>query len=131
MMDELVDDIAEYNNSANAIGFSVYYYISEMYSKPGLRLLAVDGVTPSNHTIADQSYPLCNEFYAAIRQDSAADSPGARSTSGSLHRRGPLHCALPAMWRSNKFLTVCSVCLTSLRIFATMKKKFGYFPHDF
>ena len=34
MMGELVDDIAEYNNAANAIGFSVYYYISEMYSKP-------------------------------------------------------------------------------------------------
>ena len=75
MMGELVDDIAEYNNSANAIGFSVYYYISEMYSKPGLRLLAVDGVTPSNETIADQSYPLCNEFYAAVRQDSGADTP--------------------------------------------------------
>ena len=77
-MGELVDSIAEYNNSANAIGFSVYYYISEMYSKPGLRLLAVDGVTPSNETIADQSYPLCNEFYAAILQDSAADSPERR-----------------------------------------------------
>ena len=75
MMGELVDDIAEYNNSANAIGFSVYYYISEMYSKPGLRLLAVDDVTPSNETIADQSYPLCNEFYAAIRQDSGPDTP--------------------------------------------------------
>ena len=74
-MGELVDRIAEYNNSANAIGFSVYYYIDQMYSKPGLRLLAVDGVTPSNQTIADQSYPLCNEFYAAIRQDAAADSP--------------------------------------------------------
>jgi len=47
-------------------------------SKPGLRLLAVDGVTPSNETIADQSYPLCNEFYAAILQDSAADSPERR-----------------------------------------------------
>ena len=43
-----------------------------------LRLLAVDGVTPSNETIADQSYPLCNEFYAAILQDSAADSPERR-----------------------------------------------------
>ena len=75
MMGELVDSIAEYNNSANAIGFSVYYYIDQMYSKPGLRLLAVDGVTPSNDTIADQTYPLCNEFYAAVRQDSAADSP--------------------------------------------------------
>ena len=77
-MGELVDSIADYNNSANAIGFSVYYYIDQMYSKPGLRLLAVDGVTPSNHTIADQSYPLCNEFYAAILQDSAADSPERR-----------------------------------------------------
>ena len=75
MMGELVDSIAEYNNSANAIGFSVYYYIDQMYSKPGLRLLAVDGVTPSNDTIADQTYPLCNVFYAAVRQDSAADSP--------------------------------------------------------
>lgn len=75
LMGELVDDIAEYNNAANAIGFSVYYYISEMYSKPGLRLLAVDGVTPSADTIADESYPLCNEFYAAVRQDSGPDTP--------------------------------------------------------
>ena len=75
MMDELVDRIAEYNNTANAIGFSVYYYISEMYTKPGLRLLAVDDVAPSSQTIADQSYPLCNEFYAAVRQDSASGSP--------------------------------------------------------
>ena len=44
-MGELVDSIAEYNNSANAIGFSVYYYIDQMYSKPGLRLLAVDGLS--------------------------------------------------------------------------------------
>ena len=73
--DDLVDSIAAYNNSANAIGFSVYYYIDQMYSQPGLRLLAVDGVTPSNETIADQSYPLCNEFYAAVRQDSGADTP--------------------------------------------------------
>lgn len=77
-MGELVDSIAEYNNSANAIGFSVYYYIDQMYSKPGLRLLTVDGVTPSNETIADQSYPLCNEFYAAILQNSDADSPERR-----------------------------------------------------
>ena len=74
-MGELVDSIAEYNNSANAIGFSVYYYIDQMYSKPGLRLLAVDGVTPSNDTIADESYPLCNEFYAVVHADAAPDSP--------------------------------------------------------
>lgn len=74
-MGGLVDSIASYNNAANAIGFSVYYYIDQMYTQPGLRLLAVDDVLPSNDAIADQSYPLCNDFYAAIRQDSAAGSP--------------------------------------------------------
>ena len=77
-MGELVDSIADYNNSANAIGFSVYYYIDQMYSKPGLRLLAVDGVTPSNDTLADGSYPLCNDFYAVIHPDAATDSPERR-----------------------------------------------------
>ena len=74
-MGGLVDRIAEYNNSANAIGFSVYYYIDQMYSKPSLRLLAVDGVTPGNDTIANESYPLCNEFYAVIHANAAPDSP--------------------------------------------------------
>ena len=74
-MGELVDSLATYNNSANAIGFSVYYYIDQMYSQPGLRLLSVDGVMPSNDTLADGSYPLCNDFYAVIRPDAAADSP--------------------------------------------------------
>ena len=77
-MGGLVDRIAEFNHSANAIGFSVYYYIDQMYSKPGLRLLAVDGVLPSNESIADQRYPLCNAFYAAVRQDSAEGTPERR-----------------------------------------------------
>lgn len=77
-MGELVDSIAAYNNSANAIGFSVYYYIDQMYSQPGLRLLAVDGVAPSNETIASEEYPLCNEFYAVLRADAAPDSPERR-----------------------------------------------------
>ena len=74
-MGGLVDSIASYNNSANAIGFSVYYYIDQMYSQPGLRLLAVEGVTPSSDTIASQAYPLCNDFYAVVRSSAAANSP--------------------------------------------------------
>ena len=74
-MGGLVDSVAEYSNSANAIGFSVYYYIDQMYSQPGLRLLEVEGVAPSYESIADDSYPLCNEFYAVIRAGAAADSP--------------------------------------------------------
>ena len=73
-MGDLVDSIASYNNAGNALGFSVYYYINQMYSQPGLRLLGVDGVEPDADTIADQSYPLCNAFYAVIRADAPEDS---------------------------------------------------------
>lgn len=77
-MGGLVDSVAAYNNSANAIGFSVYYYIDQMYSQPGLRLLAVEGVEPANDTIAAQEYSLCNDFYAVIRANAAPDSPERR-----------------------------------------------------
>ena len=72
-MGGLVDSVAAYNNSANAIGFSVYYYVDQMYSQPGLR--AVEGVEPSSDTIAAQDYPLCNDFYAVIRASAAPGSP--------------------------------------------------------
>lgn len=75
MMDELVQSIADYNNSANAIGYSVYYYISEMYSQPGLRLMDVDGITPSFDSISNRQYPFTNDFYVVIRKDEPADSP--------------------------------------------------------
>lgn len=77
-MGDLVDQLAAYNNAGNALGFSVYYYIDQMYSQPGLRLMAVDGVLPANETIGDGSYPFCNPFYAAIRADAPADSPARR-----------------------------------------------------
>jgi len=90
-MGELVDSIAEYNNSANAIGFSVYYYIDQMYSKPGLRLLAVDGVTPSNETIADQSRCATNSMPPSCR----IPLPTARN-AGSTNGSPPMQ-AVPAL----------------------------------
>lgn len=74
-MGELIEGLADYNNEGSALGYSVFYYASYMYAKPGLRFLAVDGVAPSDETIADQTYPLLNPFYVAIRADEPADSP--------------------------------------------------------
>ena len=74
-MGGLVESLAEYNNSGNAIGYSVYYYVSEMYAEPGLKLMAVDGVEPSFDSIQSEEYPFCNAFYAAIRADEPEDSP--------------------------------------------------------
>jgi len=73
-MGGLIEVLASYNNSADAIGYSVFYYASYMYQQPGLRFVAVDGVLPSDETIADGSYPLLNEYYLAVRTADLADA---------------------------------------------------------
>lgn len=70
----LVDMIAEYQNTANALGYSVYYYIHNMYAMPEVKTLQVDGIAPSNESIQNGSYPFVNEFYVMIRKDEPADS---------------------------------------------------------
>lgn len=78
-MGGLIEQLASYNNSADALGYSVFYYASYMYQQPGLRFLAVDGVLPSDESIADGSYPLLNEYYLAVRSEDLAAEQGAVS----------------------------------------------------
>lgn len=74
-MDELIDAIAAYRNTADAIGYSVYYYAANMYMQSGVKLLSVNDVAPTNETIASGAYPFTQQFYAVIRADEPADSP--------------------------------------------------------
>ena len=87
-MDMLIDELARYNNEGNALGYSVFYYAKYMYQQPGLRFLQVDGVAPSDETIADGSYPLLNEYYVVIRADEPADSPARQLRDWILSDEG-------------------------------------------
>ena len=82
-MGALVDEVASYRNSADAIGYSLYYYVTEMYAREGVKLLAIDGVAPSNETIASGEYPYTQFNYAVIRADEPEGSP-ARQLFGFL-----------------------------------------------
>jgi len=77
-MGELIDGVANYNNSGNALGYSVFYYASQMYATPGVKLLGANGVEPSSATIADGSYPYVNDFFAVIRADEPQGSPARK-----------------------------------------------------
>lgn len=73
----LLEAVADYDNSADALGYTVYYYLSNMEGEKLNRskILAVDGIDPSNESIASGEYPYVNDFYVVIRKDAAADSP--------------------------------------------------------
>lgn len=64
MMMSLMDAIAVYDNSAGAIGYSVYSYAAQMYANANkVKFIKVDGVAPSKATMADESYPLLSCTY--------------------------------------------------------------------
>jgi len=68
-MEGLIDTVMSYDNSANAIGFSVYYYASAMESREGMKFLSVNGVSPSNDTIRSGEYTLSHPFYVGISEE--------------------------------------------------------------
>ena len=74
-MGDLMTAVKSYDGSANAIGYSVYYYAHDMEMAKGLKLLAVDGVEPSRETIASKEYPHLNDIYCVIPASAPADSP--------------------------------------------------------
>lgn len=73
----LLEAVAQYDGSENALGYTVYYYLTNMEDDKleSSKILALDGVQPSNETIGSGEYALTNDFYVVIRKDAAADSP--------------------------------------------------------
>lgn len=71
----LMEAVKEYDNSANAIGYSVYYYANDMEMAQGLKILSVDGVAPSAETIRSGEYPHRNAYYCVIPADAPEGSP--------------------------------------------------------
>ena len=87
-MGGLIEMLSSFDGSAPAIGYSVYYYVSEMNQDPNLKLLQVDGVAPTNETLADGSYPLINDFYVVIRSDEPEGSPARMLRDWILSEEG-------------------------------------------
>ena len=87
-MDGLMDVISAYDNSAKAIGFSVFYYTQQMYVKDNVKLLAIDGVAPTRQTIADGTYAYPTYYYAVVRQDEAPDSMASQLIRWCLSPEG-------------------------------------------
>jgi len=68
-MGELIDAIAEYDNSKNAIGYSYFYYVNTMYKKDTIKMIAVDGVNPTIDTIKNGTYPIYTNGFIVTRKD--------------------------------------------------------------
>ena len=68
-MGGIVEQVSAYKNHRNAIGFSFRFYCTALMKGFDVKLLAVNGVTPSVENIENGTYPLASDFYAVTRND--------------------------------------------------------------
>ncbi len=73
----LLEAVADYDNSKDALGYTVYYYLTNMEQDKlsTSKLLSVDGIAPTNESIASGKYPYVNDFYVVIKKDAPGNSP--------------------------------------------------------
>jgi phosphate transport system substrate-binding protein len=88
-MEGMLEQVAFYHNGgmdsgptdSYALGYTLYTYLQNMTEVTGigehLKMLAFDGVVPSEESIADRSYSLSDGYYAVMRSD-LSDEHSAR-----------------------------------------------------
>lgn len=83
------DDPAGYG-----LGYSIYYYFNNMdlfyNTKTELKLLEIDGIMPTDETIADGTYPLSNNTYIVLRKDTPQDAPARKMAEFMLTEAGQI-----------------------------------------
>ena len=74
------------------LGYSIYYYYQQttpmLVADGALKLLEVNGVYPTDDTIADGTYPLAGYNYVVLRADQPEGSPARRMAEFMLSQAG-------------------------------------------
>ncbi len=87
-MEGIIEAVADYDNSRQALGYSYYYYANTMFTKDSIKLISVDGVEPNNDTIQDGSYPIHTAYYVVTRAGEDPNCQAYKLRDAMLSERG-------------------------------------------
>ena len=87
-MADIVDVISDYNNGKTSIGYSYYYYATQMYTTDTMKLLSINGVEPSYDNIKTGLYNIQTAYYAVIRKDETENSDARKLLNAMKSERG-------------------------------------------
>ena len=125
VMDAKTDDPVGYG-----LGYSIYYYYHNMRwfypVEEELKLLAIDGVMPTDETIADGSYPLSNNTYVVLRKDTPADAPARKMAEFMLTEAGQVCVENAGYGRLKKTVEISDDMLFADKVNAQMPTDKNY-----
>ena len=73
-MGDLVDAVAQYDNSRLAIGYSYYYFVNTMYKRDTIKMLAINGIEANVENIKSNKYPIMTSGWLVFRKDEPENS---------------------------------------------------------
>jgi len=75
-MGGIVTQVSEYKNFHSSIGFSFLFYMSQMVNDKKVKLLSIDGISPTAENIRNGKYKYSSEFYAVTTTKSTTRAAG-------------------------------------------------------
>ena len=86
----LIEAVSAFDTGKDAIGYSVYYYATDMYAREGAKLISVNGVFPEKKTISAQAYPFTSAYYAVLNKAAPRDGEARKLLAWVLSGEGQL-----------------------------------------
>jgi len=63
-MSGIIEQVSNYRNKTNSIGFSFRYYLEGIIKNPDIKMVSIDGVAPTVENIRNGKYPITTSLYA-------------------------------------------------------------------
>ena len=67
-MDDLIHQVGNYDNAPTALGYSYLYYVNGLYRSGSVKVLAVDGIEPTDENLQSGAYPFTVNYYAVYAE---------------------------------------------------------------
>jgi phosphate transport system substrate-binding protein len=73
-MGEIMEEVANYRNYKNAIGYSFRFFTTGMNPNNDIKLISINGIKPSAENISNGKYPYVVNLYAITVQGNPKSS---------------------------------------------------------
>ena len=69
LMAGIIEQVSNYKNKTNSIGFSFRYYVEGIIKNPDIKMVSVDGIAPTAENIRHGKYPIVTPIYAVTYKE--------------------------------------------------------------
>ena len=68
-MGGIIEEVVDYQSKSSSIGFSFRYYVEGIIKNPDIKMIAIDGISPTVENVKNKNYPIVTPVYAVTYEN--------------------------------------------------------------